>query len=121
MHEISVARNILNIVGERVPEEDLRSVRRINIRVGIGSGVLPSSLEFSFRAIASQTPLASASLTIEHVPFTIHCRTCGLLSTVDPFVTLCPKCFGVSTDIRSGMELQVVSIELAEHHEHSHG
>lgn len=121
MHEVSIARSILKIVEESVPSEDLRHVQRINVKIGAGAGVMAGSVEFSFRALASQTALSSASLHIENTPFVIRCHACGAVSTVDPYITLCPKCFSGSTEIRSGTELQIVSIELAEeHHEHPH-
>ncbi len=114
MHELSIAQNIVEIVHQHVPEDALSGVRSVRLRVGRLSGIVPESLEFSFTAIISGTPLASAMLTIEHVPTLCRCGGCQGDFEASDFVFLCPACGGTDIKIISGSDLHVVDIELEE-------
>lgn len=114
MHELSIAQSILEILNRSVPNEELGNVRTVNMKVGRMAGVVCESLEFSFRALVSGTPLSAASLSIARVPFRIHCSACDRTSPTQHGFALCPHCSGTETRIVSGMELQVVSIDLCE-------
>ena len=114
MHELSIAQSILEIVEQYVIPADRETVRQVKIRVGEMAGVVPDSLEFCFSAIIADTPLRSASLHIQEIPFTISCVTCGDLATNPSGFVVCPKCGGADTKIISGTELQVIEIELAD-------
>ncbi len=114
MHELSIANNILEIVQQHVQPELLPSVRSIRLKVGDQAGVVVDSLEFSFSALTADSPLRSAHLEVERVPFTITCRDCGATSVSDAGLVTCPKCDSTRTTVLSGTELRVVDIELLE-------
>lgn len=114
MHELSIAQNIVDIVGQYVPPADQQRVRKVLVRIGAMAGVIPDSLTFCFSAVIHHTPLAQAVMEIEHVPFTITCHSCNQTSTAEPGIALCPACGSLDTDITSGTELQVVSIDVDE-------
>lgn len=65
MHELSLANGIFDIVRQYVPVERAWAVRAVRVRVGEFAGVIPDSLAWCFSAIASDTPYARASLTID--------------------------------------------------------
>jgi hydrogenase nickel incorporation protein HypA/HybF len=65
MHELSLARNIMTIIGEHLPEGREAELRSVRVRVGPLAGVSPESLRFCFDALASGTPLAGATLEID--------------------------------------------------------
>lgn len=114
MHELSIANSILDIVREHVPPEQLSSVKSVKLKVGDQAGVVVDSLEFSFMALTADSPLRSARLDIEHVPFRIACNSCHVTSSSAGGFALCPQCGSGETEILSGMELRVVEIELLE-------
>lgn len=114
MHELSIAESILEILNRSVAREELSNVRTVNMKVGEMAGVVCESLEFSFKALTSGTPLAAASLSIEHIPFRIHCSSCNTTSPSRYGFSSCPRCSGTETRVVSGMELHVVSIDLCE-------
>jgi hydrogenase nickel incorporation protein HypA/HybF len=114
MHELSIAQGIVDIVGQYVPPSEQHRVRTIYLRVGSMAGVVTDSLEFCFSAVVHRTPLAEASMQIEYVPFTVSCHSCNFTSEQEPGIVLCPRCGSADTEIRSGTELQVVSIEVDE-------
>jgi hydrogenase nickel incorporation protein HypA/HybF len=112
MHELSIAQSILEIVAQYVPREAMADVRSVRVRVGSLSGIVPDSLEFSFSAIVSGTPLGSARLDIERVPALCRCEGCKAEFEATDFVFVCPGCGGINVRLMSGSELRVVDIEL---------
>jgi hydrogenase nickel incorporation protein HypA/HybF len=114
MHELSIAQSIVDIVGQYVPPAEQERVRKITVRIGAMAGVVPDSLEFCFTAVIHHTPLAEAVMEIEHVPFTVSCHSCNSTSETEPGLALCPLCGSVDTKVKSGTELQVVSIDVDE-------
>lgn len=112
MHELSIAQSIMEIVQSNVPAGRGNLVRSVRVRIGRVSGVVPESLDFCFTAITHNTPLSGAALDIEAVPFMLHCRVCKKSFEGEMGVVVCPECGGTDTEVLSGFDLQVVSIEL---------
>ena len=117
MHELSIAQNIVDIVGQYVPSEQMDAVRSVRLRVGSLSGIVPESLDFCFAAIVSGTALSRAALAIEQVPTRAKCRDCGISFPIDDSIFICSSCGGTGIQVLSGTELQVVEIELADQNE----
>lgn len=112
MHELSIAQSIVDIVGHYVSPDEQERVRTITVRIGAMAAVVPDSLEFCFSAIVHHTRLAGARMVMEHVPFVVACHACKLELEAEPGIALCPQCGSADTEIRSGTELQVVSIDV---------
>jgi hydrogenase nickel incorporation protein HypA/HybF len=68
VHELGLAWNILEIVGQYVPPQRAGAVRDVRVRIGEEAGVLADSLAFCFGAIVTGTPFEAARLAIERVP-----------------------------------------------------
>jgi hydrogenase nickel incorporation protein HypA/HybF len=116
MHEMSVAQNILEIVGQSLPDRRT-PVLSIKLRLGQMSGIVKDSLEFCFGVITEGTPFAGACLDIEDVPVRAECRGCGAVSALDYGMFICPACGSNDLKMVSGTELQVVSLLLADEKE----
>ena len=114
MHELSIAQNIVEIVKLNVPPEELSNVSRIKLKIGEISGVVVDSLEFGFHAITSDTELEHAELGVEKIPFIFKCNSCGKKSTNEFGITVCSECGETDTNIISGLEMQIVEVELKE-------
>ncbi len=114
MHELGIARNILEIVRQSVPDNRFPSVKWIRIRIGQLSGIVPDSLEFCLRALLSETDMQQADLIMEKVPMVSLCKDCGHQFTVEDFAFTCPSCNSVNLELLSGRELEIVDIELAD-------
>lgn len=112
MHELSIAQNILEIVHQHVTREQESGIRKIKLRIGEQSGVVPDSLEFCFSAMISGTALEHAALAIERIPLTMRCGNCGRESRVDFGAVTCPGCGSGTLTMISGTELEIVEIEL---------
>ncbi len=114
MHELGIAQSILEIVQQAVPKEQASSVRRIRLRIGPLSGIVPDSLEFCFQAITSDTDMQRAGLAIEQIPITFQCKKCAWRFQVNDLEYLCQQCKSSDLEVISGKELDIVEIELAE-------
>jgi hydrogenase nickel incorporation protein HypA/HybF len=114
MHELSIAQDILSIIKQNVPHEELKNIQNVNVKIGDMAGVVPDSLEFSFQAITSETEMKDARLVIEKIPFVLECNSCKKNSTNEIGIRICSHCGSQDTAVISGLEMQVVDIELNE-------
>jgi hydrogenase nickel incorporation protein HypA/HybF len=112
MHEMSVARNVIEIVRSHLPEGDGPPVRSVRLRIGQMAGVVPSSLEFCFGVLAAGTRIGGAALLIDEVPVAARCEECGTTSGMPFPFGPCPACGSDRMAVAAGMELQVVEFEL---------
>jgi len=112
MHELSIAKGILDIVEDHVPAWRAGTVRRVRVAVGALSGVLTDSLTFCFEALVADTPFAPCRLVIQQIPVRLSCRTCAAVAQVALATFVCPACGSNKTRVTSGRELRVVDIEL---------
>jgi hydrogenase nickel incorporation protein HypA/HybF len=114
MHELSLADALIDKITRLVPSQDLLHVRSVRVRIGTMSGVERDTFSSAYAAIVSGTPLRDSSLAIEVIPFTVACRSCGTTTSNEAGVCLCGTCGGTDTYVRSGTELDMISIELTE-------
>jgi hydrogenase nickel incorporation protein HypA/HybF len=112
MHEMSVAQNILEIIGESLAGSKKSRVRSVQLRIGQMSGIVRDSLEFCFHVITEGTPVEGAILDIEEPPLTARCNSCKQTSGLEYGMFLCPSCGSTDITILSGTELQVVSLTI---------
>ncbi len=113
MHEMSIAMDILAVVKKEMKENGVGKLKNLKIRVGEITAVEPESLRFCFEATIEKTPLEGATLHIEEVPLMGRCKNCGEEFRLERyFSTPCPGCGGNASDIVSGRELDIVSMEV---------
>jgi hydrogenase nickel incorporation protein HypA/HybF len=112
MHELSVAQNIISIVKEYLPDGQKNSLKRVKVKIGKLSNILPDSLLFGFNALIKETNLEGAKLEIEHTPLKIKCSDCRGESDLEEFAFNCPACSGNNIQVISGDELTISEIEI---------
>ena len=113
MHEASLVLNILETVAAECRKHGAMEVTRIRLRVGQGSSVVPTALEFAFEAMRRETVAANADLVIEHVPLSGLCDDCGYRFEVGSrMMYQCPACASRKIRIDQGYELQIVDIDI---------
>lgn len=111
MHEVSIMENTIKIVQEKAEENNLKNVSRITIKIGELAGVMSEALEFAFQGMSKGTIVEHAKLCIEKVDATAMCDDCNITFKIDHFNKLCPNCNKFATNILSGYELYVNTIE----------
>jgi hydrogenase nickel incorporation protein HypA/HybF len=115
MHEMGIAMQIIKIAVASIPA-DLKKpqVKRVNIKVGKLSAVVPESLRFCFQIAVQDTPLSDAELYIEEIQLKVRCTDCNVEWIAYEPVFLCRKCNGKSVEVLSGRELDITSIEVVD-------
>jgi len=111
MHEVGIARGILEAVRERFP--DRASVRDITVRLGPFSGVEPEALRFAFDALRTDLLTERARLVLELPPATGDCPDCGPGIPLPVPGPSCPRCRKILSAVHGGDELILASVGTA--------
>lgn len=113
MHELSIAQSLIDAASQFASDEGSSRVIKLNIRIGLLSGIVKDALLFSFELAAEGTPCAGAELVIDEVPISVLCPHCEEVKfLVDQYCFLCPTCGTPTPKILSGQELDLVSLEI---------
>ena len=115
MHELSIAVRVVETLTEDLADHagDVTSVR---LRVGALSGVVPDALRFAWDVACRDTRLDGSTLEIDEVVTRIWCDACGREQTVPGvFRMSCPICGEPASSVVAGRELEILSVEMAEH------
>ena len=111
MHELGICDAILKTVDGIAKEEELVSVHKVTLEVGMLSGVVPSFLMDCWQAVIDGTPYAETELVIETVNGLIRCEDCGHEFSADLNRLWCPKCMGKRLTPLTGTDLMIKEIE----------
>lgn len=111
MHELSVCQDLVTQV-EQIALQNRARVCSITLRIGPLSGVEPALLEQAYPLAVAGTSLSAARLVIESLPVRVHCRSCLKDSDAAPNRMLCAHCGDWRTELLSGDELLLSSVEL---------
>jgi len=112
MHELSVCLALLDQVEAIARERGASAVARIRLRIGPLSGVEAPLLESAFSLAAAGTLAEGAALDIENAPVLVRCRACGAESEAVPNRLICGACGDYRTQVVSGDEMLLASLEL---------
>jgi len=113
MHEMSVTESMIEVVLRHAEKNHATKVTRINIVLGESSTVVPESVQFYFDIIGKDTIAEGAELNFRRTKLMAKCNGCGEEFEVVEYDFTCPACSGTKTEIISGREFQVESIEIA--------
>ncbi len=112
MHELGIAQSLLEIVEKAAQPYEGARVKKVLLRIGKLSTVVPDALRFAFDAVTRGGMAEGAVLEIEEVPLAIRCRACAEAFIVeDPFM-ICPRCGAADVEMISGRELEIKSMEI---------
>jgi hydrogenase nickel incorporation protein HypA/HybF len=112
MHELTIAKSLIDLACQNARERGASRVTRIHIRLGSMSVVL-RSLYNCFGPASRGTLCEGAALEIDEVPLSVHCRRCN--ATKHPagrFNFRCPDCGAPTPDVLTGREMQLIGIDL---------
>lgn len=113
MHEFGIAEALLNTALETARRAEASKVEQVNLRIGALAGVVDEALVFAFDALAEDTPAHGARLVIEPIAVTCYCEPCATAFEPPRGTYRCPTCQTLSRSIKTGRELQLISIEVS--------
>lgn len=112
MHELGIVFHLIDTLGEVARENELTSIGRVTLEVGEVSGVLGDYLQDCWRWAADRTDLLhGAELDVRELPATTVCNACGRTYPTLAHGKTCPHCGSDRTELLSGLEIQIVSVE----------
>lgn len=112
MHELSVARALVELVADHAAREGAERVRQVRIRLGELSG-FRRALCFCFDSVVRGTACEGAELIIDEVPLRLRCRHCGVTGRPRARYTFrCFACGMPASEVVSGREMQITAVEL---------
>ena len=111
MHEVSIIQSVVEIVTNKAIENKFTKVNKVSLKIGELAGVMPESLKFTFKSCIINTMLEGSILEIEKVKAVAKCIDCMQEFPIDHFNKLCPSCNKFSSNIISGYELFINTIE----------
>ena len=112
MHEVGIARSVIDAAIAAVPEGGTLS--GVTVAIGPLSGVVADSLQFGFEVASKGTPAEGADLEIVEVPLELRCQACEADFEVEDAALLgCPACGG-PTDVISGNATLVTAVRYSE-------
>ena len=112
MHEMSIVEALIEQVRQETQAYPTAHVRNIYLRIGALRLVVPETLRFCFKAAVCGTPLDGCVVDIEQLPATAQCQKCSQKFTVEHNWFQCPHCGEFGSELLTGNELELSSIDL---------
>ena len=112
MHELAITEGILEAAVPAALEHGASKILEIRLKIGELSGVIPQCIEEYFRIAAAGTIAEGAKLSVEKIPVSIRCASCGFEGPIDRRKIRCPGCGGSDLKITAGREYYVDSLEV---------
>jgi hydrogenase nickel incorporation protein HypA/HybF len=109
MHELSIARSLLGLVRENVPDD--ASVKSVKVRIGPLQAIEPDSMQFAWQAATDNTVLEGVELSMVFLSWQLHCRECGRNWSSENWSDPC-TCGSCRADPVGGDELTLESIKV---------
>ena len=112
MHELTIAKNLIDLVCENAAKQKAERVTAIYIRLGELSS-FNRALHFCFDRVTTGTICEGAKLHIETVPLTVYCDTCQCEKRPGGRYNFrCFDCGMPTPKVVAGREMQVSAIKL---------
>lgn len=112
MHELSIAMGIVKIAEDETLKAKAKEVTKIELIVGVLSGVEVDSLEFVWSSAVKDSVLEKAELEITKVGGIGKCADCDMEFEMENIYDCCPKCGSNFKGILKGKELKVKALEV---------
>jgi hydrogenase nickel incorporation protein HypA/HybF len=119
MHELSLCQSLMQQVEVIAREHRARAVSLVKVRIGPLSGVEPQLLVQAFPIASAATVAEGAVLVTETLPVRVRCRRCGAESEARPNRLVCGVCGHWQTQLLSGDEMLLASVELEDAQQHT--
>ncbi|MGD0303359.1 MAG: hydrogenase maturation nickel metallochaperone HypA [Candidatus Acidiferrales bacterium] len=115
MHELSIAMSIVEMAEEESQRNGGLRVTSVHLRLGTLAGVVKTALLSSYELASEQSSVNGSKLVIEDVPGVVFCSACNARRPVSESEWFrCSTCGSLASELVSGKELEVVSLEVEE-------
>ncbi|MDP8209809.1 MAG: hydrogenase maturation nickel metallochaperone HypA [Candidatus Stygibacter australis] len=112
MHEASLITSLLKIAHRVKIQNELDTISKVTIVVGDMHQVISDVMQNCFDLLKDDFQgFDNAQLIIKHTPLKIRCKECQKIITLNQTDFHCPHCHSTSTEIVSGQELFIETLE----------
>ena len=112
MHELAVCQSLLEQAEVLARENGAHAICSLLLAVGPLSGVESGLLLRAFSVARCGTLAENAELVVDEIPVKVRCRTCDATTEVAANRLVCGACGDWQTDLVSGAEMFLMSMEL---------
>lgn len=112
MHELPITQSILDIALKEAKRVNAKKVYEIKIKMGECCDYVPEILQEYFNLLSEDTIAYEAKITVEKIKATLLCKDCNEIFNVEKFRMRCPKCNGRNTELKSGKEFYIDSLDI---------
>ena len=116
MHELSICMGMLKQVCDLARQHQAQYVQSISLQLGPLSGVEAELMQQVFPIASAGTLAEGAQLLIQTMPVRVRCNQCDAESDVKLNKLSCPNCGNWQTQLISGDEMILSSIQFASQH-----
>jgi hydrogenase nickel incorporation protein HypA/HybF len=109
MHEFSRTQGLLQ---RALKDAGSRRIVRLNLLIGLYSEQREELIRFYWRDLAKGSPGEGAELHFEHLPVEVKCLNCTGTFFLDEETSMCEFCYGERSQLLSGEDVRLESIEL---------
>lgn len=111
MHEVSIVKEISDIVILTAEKNNIKKVTKVLLEVGEFSCIQDEHLKFAFEIISKNTLHEGSLLEIKRVGPSSYCSNCKINYPITFVEKLCPSCKQINENIQSGYDTLVKAIE----------
>ncbi|RXP44946.1 hydrogenase maturation nickel metallochaperone HypA [Lutibacter sp. HS1-25] len=112
MHELSIALGIVKIAEDETAKAKAKKVTKIELQVGVLSGIEIDSLNFVWESAVKSTVLENAEKVIDIIEGKGKCVDCDTEFEMENIYDCCPNCGSNFKGILKGKELSVKALEV---------
>ncbi len=112
MHEYSIVQALLQQCEEHAAANSAEKITRVEVKIGVLSGVEPHLLEVAFNTFKEKTICEEADFVMQIQPVVIFCEECGEESVLSEHDYSCPKCESGLVRITDGEDMFLMRLEM---------
>ena len=112
MHELSVTKGLLKICLEEGQKHNVKKIKKISIKVGELTDLVPSCITYYFNIVAKDTIAENTEINVEKIPVEIKCMECDYEGELGKNNYICPRCKSNKYKIIKGREFYLDTMEV---------
>ena len=112
MHELGIAKDLLDIAISSAKKNNLNKITKISIKIGESVGIEEDFLRHSFfDHLLPGTIAEDCSLEISKEKVIARCKKCSAFFPPEEIISGCPSCQSKDIEVISGKDVYITSIE----------
>jgi hydrogenase nickel incorporation protein HypA/HybF len=112
VHEYSIVQSLIDLSEENAKKNNAKKITKLEIKVGVLSGVEVDLLETAFNTFKEGTICEDAEFIIHIQPIVVKCRECNQENSLEKNEYSCPNCNSQNLEVLDGEEMYLMSLEL---------